>query len=216
MIPDWASERRRMVEHQLRRRGIRDERVLEAMLAIPREEYVALEDRANAYRDDPIHIGHGQTISQPYMTALMAQELQLTGSETVLEIGAGSGYAAAVLGKLAARLVTVEIVPDLSRLARENLNRTRCGDNVTVIAGDGSLGYPPLAPYDAISVAAGAPDIPAALLEQLADPGRLVIPVGEFQDQELRVVEKAGGRIDYHVAVMCRFVPLRGGGGWES
>jgi len=205
-----------MVEHQLLRRGIRDERVLAAMLSIAREEFVALEDRATAYRDDPIHIGHGQTISQPYMTALMAQELRLTGSETVLEVGTGSGYAAAVLGRLAARVVTVEIVPELCRLARENLSRTLTGGNVSVIAGDGSLGYAPMAPYDAISVAAGAPEIPAALLEQLGDPGRLVIPVGEIQDQELRVVEKRGGRIDYRVAVMCRFVPLRGGGGWES
>jgi protein-L-isoaspartate(D-aspartate) O-methyltransferase len=214
MIPDWASERRKMVEQQLRRRGLHDERVLQAMLEIPREEFVSPESRLFAYRDDPIHIGFGQTISQPYMTALMAEVLQLTGSETVLEVGAGSGYAAAVLGKLAARVVAMEIVPGLCDLARNNLRRTGRGDNVIVVCADGSLGYPELAPFQAISVAAGAPEIPASLLRQLADAGRLVIPVGERSDQELRVVEKSGGRIDYRVATLCRFVPLRGDEGW--
>ena len=215
MMADWAAERRRMVETQLRRRGIRDERVLEAMREIPREEFVADADRANACRDDPMPIGCGQTISQPYMTALMAQELRLTGVETVLEVGAGSGYAAAVLGALAARVVTVEIVPELSALAWSNLRRAGCAGNITVVQGDGSLGYPELAPYAAISVAAGAPEVPASLLAQMADPGRLVIPVGERQDQELRVVEKRGARIEYRVATMCRFVLLVGGEGWK-
>jgi protein-L-isoaspartate(D-aspartate) O-methyltransferase len=204
-----------MVERQLRRRGIRDQRVLDVMLAVPREEFVPVEERATAYRDDPIPIGYGQTISQPYMTALMAQELHLTGGEMVLEVGAGCGYAAAVLGALTKRVVAIEIVPELCSLARTNLDRTLRGGNVEVLAGDGSRGYPPLAPYDAISVAAAAPEIPSSLLEQLCDPGRLVIPVGERDDQELRVVEKRGGRIEYRVAVMCRFVLLRGGGGWN-
>jgi protein-L-isoaspartate(D-aspartate) O-methyltransferase len=204
-----------MVEMQLRRRGIHDEGVLEAMLEIPREEFVPAESRVMAYQDEPIHIGHGQTISQPYMTALMAESLELTGAETVLEVGAGSGYAAAVLGAVAARVVTVEIIPALAQLALENLRRTSRDANVTVVCGDGSLGYPEGAPFDAISVAAGAPEIPAALLEQLKDPGRLVIPVGDYGDQELRVVSKQHRRIDYRVAVLCRFVPLRGGEGWE-
>jgi protein-L-isoaspartate(D-aspartate) O-methyltransferase len=204
-----------MVETQLRRRGIHDEGVLGAMLEIPRQEFVAAESRLVAYQDEPIHIGHGQTISQPYMTALMAEALELTGTETVLEVGAGCGYAAAVLGAMAARVVTVEIIPALAQLAVENLRRTGCGANVTVVCGDGSLGYPEGAPFDAISVAAGAPEIPAALLGQLKDPGRLVIPVGDYGDQELRVVSKQHGRIDYRVAVLCRFVPLRGGEGWE-
>jgi protein-L-isoaspartate(D-aspartate) O-methyltransferase len=208
-------ERRKMVEAQLRRRGIHDERVLRAMREIPREEFVPAESRLLAYQDDPIHIGHGQTISQPYMTALMAESLELAGTETVLEVGGGSGYAAAVLGALAARVVTVEIIPALAQMARENLRRTGRDANVTVECGDGSLGYPEAAPFDAISVAAGAPEIPAALLEQLKDPGRLVIPVGDYGDQELRVVSKLRGRIDYRVAVLCRFVPLRGGEGWE-
>lgn len=207
-----------MVETQLRRRGIRDERVLRSMLEIPREEFVPGPEgapaRALAYQDEPVPIGCGQTISQPYMTALMAESLELTGAETVLEVGAGCGYHAAVLGALAARVVTVEIIPTLARLARENLRRTGHDGNVTVVEGDGSLGYAELAPYDAISVAAGAPEVPAALLEQLKDPGLLVIPVGERWDQELRVVSKRRGRIDYRVATLCRFVLLRGGEGW--
>jgi protein-L-isoaspartate(D-aspartate) O-methyltransferase len=204
-----------MVEAQLCRRGIRDERVLQAMREIPREEFVPAESRLMAYQDEPIPIGRGQTISQPYMTALMAESLDLAGTETVLEVGAGSGYAAAVLGTLVARVISVEIIPALAQLAGENLRRTGRDTNVTVVCGDGSMGYPEAAPFDAISVAAGAPEIPARLLEQLKDPGRLVIPVGDYGDQELRVVSKQHGRIDYRVAVLCRFVPLRGGEGWE-
>jgi protein-L-isoaspartate(D-aspartate) O-methyltransferase len=153
-------------------------------------------------------------MSQPYITALMAESLELAGTETVLEVGAGCGYHAAVLGALAARVVTIEIIPTLAKLARENLHRTRRDGNIQVVLGDGSLGHAELAPYDAISVAAGAPEIPATLLEQLNDPGLLVIPVGERWDQELRVVSKRHGRIDYRVATLCRFVPLRGGEGW--
>jgi len=204
-----------MVEAQLRKRNIRDERVLRAIEEIPREEFVPMESRLMAYSDDPIHIGYGQTISQPYMTALMAESLELKGTETVLEVGAGCGYAAAVLGALARRVISVEIIAGLVLQARENLQRTARDSNVEVVAGDGSSGYAEWAPYDAISVAAGAPDIPASLLEQLNDPGRLVIPVGEREDQELRVVWKDRGRIDYRVATLCRFVPLRGGAGWR-
>jgi protein-L-isoaspartate(D-aspartate) O-methyltransferase len=214
LIPDWAVEREQMVETQLRRRGIRDDRVLRAMGEIPREEFVPHELRVTAYRDEPIHIGYGQTISQPYMTALMAQELELRGDETILEVGSGCGYAAAVLGALGARVVTVEIIPALVELARANLRRTRRDGNVMVVRGDGSMGYAEAAPYDAISVAAGAPDVPMSLLDQLNDPGRLAIPVGDREDQELRVVWKERGRIDYRVSTHCRFVPLRGGEGW--
>jgi len=215
MIPDWAAERRRMVEVQLRRRGIHDGRVLAAMQEIPREDFVPMELRVLAYRDAPITIGYGQTISQPYMTALMAQELELSGKETVLEVGAGSGYAAAVLGCLAARVVSVEILPPLARLARANLRRARREHNIHVVEGDGSWGYAEESPYDGISVAAGAPDIPAALLEQLRDPGILVIPVGALADQELRVIARRDGNISSRVAAACRFVPLRGGEGWR-
>lgn len=214
MIPNWPGERQRMVEEQLRRRSVHDPRVLAAMGEIPREEFVPLEWRVTAYGDSPVTIGYGQTISQPYMTALMAEALELDGTQTVLEVGAGCGYAAAVLGALARRVVSLEIIPELAEMARQNLRRTGRDQNIEVIAADGSLGYAPLAPYDAISVAAGAPDVPPALLDQLRDPGRLVIPVGEFEDQELRVVHRQDGRIDYRVATLCRFVPLRGGEGW--
>lgn len=204
-----------MVETQLRRRGIRDPRVLRAMREIPREEFVPAESRVLAYRDEPIYIGFGQTISQPYMTALMAEVLELDGTEAVLEVGSGCGYAAAVLGALAARVISVEIVPGLVHQARGNLRRTLRAENVTIVQGDGSLGYPEGAPYDAVSVAAGAPEIPLSLLDQLHDPGRLTIPVGDRDDQELRVVWKQHGRVDYRVATQCRFVLLRGGEGWR-
>jgi protein-L-isoaspartate(D-aspartate) O-methyltransferase len=215
MFPDREEERREMVETQLRRRGIRDERVLRAIEEIPREEFVPADARFLAYRDDPIHIGYSQTISQPYMTALMTELLELGGNEDVLEVGSGSGYHAAVLGALAATVVTVELEPALARMARENLARTGRDANILVVAGDGSMGYPQLAPYDAISVAAGAPEIPAALLDQLKDPGRIVIPVGERIDQDLRVIWKRNGRLDSRTATACRFVPLRGEEGWR-
>jgi protein-L-isoaspartate(D-aspartate) O-methyltransferase len=185
------------------------------MLRILREEFVPEDAAQEAYRDDPIQIGYGQTISQPYMTALMAEVLELQGDETVLEVGSGCGYAAAVLGALARRVVTVEIVPELAAMARDNLSRAGLDRNIEVVAGDGSWGHAKGAPYDAISVAAGAPEIPAALVEQLGDGGRLVIPVGEFGDQELRVVTKRGGRMESRVVTFCRFVPLRGVEGWR-
>jgi len=215
MIPDWRPERQHMVDRQLRKRGIRDERVLDAMLAIPREEFVPLESRVCSYRDEPVQIGYGQTISQPYMIALMAELLELTGTETVLDVGGGSGYHAAVLGQLAARVISIEIIPALARQAEQNLLRTGFGGNITVICGDGSQGWPEAAPYTGISVAAAAPDIPEALLAQLGDPGRLVIPVGDRRDQELRVIVKSGGAVSERVATLCRFVPLRGDGGWQ-
>lgn len=204
-----------MVDTQLRQRGIRDERVLAAMLEIPREEFVPPESRLEAYQDGPILIGEGQTISQPYMTALMAESLELRGTERVLEVGAGCGYASAVLGALAARVTTLEIIPKLVQQARDNLRRTARDGNVRVVAGDGSGGFAEAAPYDAISVAAGAPEIPAALVEQLNDPGILVIPVGAIDDQELRVLTMRGGHVDCRVPTLCRFVPLRGGEGWQ-
>ncbi len=214
MIPDWPSERASMVERQLRKRGILDRRVLDAMRSIPREEFVPLESRVASYKDEPVPIGYGQTISQPYMTALMAQELELQGTETVLEVGAGSGYSAAVLGALAARVVSVELVPALAALAQRHLKKTGRLGNVTIVCADGCNGWPELAPYDGISVAAAAPDVPLRLLEQLRDGGRLVIPVGDFLDQELRVIVKEVGKLRTRVSTHCRFVPLRGHEGW--
>jgi len=215
MIPDWSTERTEMVERQLRKRAITDERVLAAIGEIPREEFVPLESRVSSYQDDPVHIGHGQTISQPYMTAFMAQCLELRGPETVLDVGAGSGYHAAVLGALAKKVIAIELIPGLARLARKNLTKTGRAHNITVVCGDGSEGCPEFAPYDAISVAAAAPEVPPKLVEQLKDPGRLVIPVGAMRDQELRVITKSGGEIHSRVATLCRFVPLRGNQGWK-
>ncbi len=213
--PDYAALRREMVERQLKARGIRDPRVLAVMLEIPREEFVPAHLRHLAYMDDPVPIGFGQTISQPYMTALMVECLELAGDEVVLDVGSGSGYHAAVLAAIARWVYSIEIIPELAEQARKNLRRVGRDLNVTVICGDGSAGYPEHAPYDAVSVAAAAPEVPPRLLEQLKDPGRLVIPVGSLWDQELRWVTKQGGTVQSRVVTYCRFVPLRGGEGWE-
>jgi protein-L-isoaspartate(D-aspartate) O-methyltransferase len=205
-----------MIEKQLRHRAIHDERVLEAMRRIPRDEFVPQDQRAEAFTDAPILIGYGQTISQPYMTALMAQLLELQGHEKVLDVGTGSGYHAAVLGALARRVISIERIPQLCMLARANLMRTGLDQNITVVCGDGSLGVAEDAPFDAISVAAAAPQTPSALVDQLADPGTLVIPVGTREDQNLRVIRKHNGRIDTRIISGCRFVPLVGRQGWQE
>ncbi len=204
-----------MVSAQLRRRGIHDERVLAAMGTIPREIFVPEPYRERSYEDEPLCIGSNQTISQPYMIARMVQELALEGTETVLEVGAGCGYHAAVLASVAAHVITVELVSELAAAARRNLEATGFRGRVEVVTGDGSLGLPERAPFGAISVAAAAPAVPAALLDQLADGGRMVIPVGSLDEQELLVVTKSGGRTQSRVAAHCRFVPLRGGEGWK-
>jgi protein-L-isoaspartate(D-aspartate) O-methyltransferase len=212
---NFEKKRREMVEGQLARRGIVDQRVLEAMASIPREEFVAEGFRHHAYGDEPLSIGHRQTISQPYMTALMAQSLELKGTEKVLEVGAGSGYHAAVLARLSREVISVELVPELVDLARANL--ARCGvENVSVVLGDGSLGYADEQPYDAISVAAASPGVPAALIEQLAEGGRLVIPVGGRLEQDLRVISRRGGELYPRTVAACRFVPLVGAAGWPD
>lgn len=199
----------------MKARGIRDRGVLRVMGDIPRERFVPEANQFLAYADEPVMIGHGQTISQPYMTALMVECLELTGKETVLEVGAGSGYHAAVIGALAAQVYTIEIIPELAEMARANLEAAGLAGNIVVVCGDGTGGLPDHAPYDAISAAAAAPEVPPALLEQLRDPGTLVIPVGTLWDQELLVIKKSRGKITSRVATFCRFVPLRGSGGWE-
>jgi protein-L-isoaspartate(D-aspartate) O-methyltransferase len=204
-----------MVDQQLRRRGITDERVLAAMLEIPREEFVPIESRILSYIDEPVKIGFGQTISQPYMTALMAQCLELEGTETILDVGAGSGYGAAVLGALGARVVSIELIHGLARFAARNLQRTGRAGNVTVVAGDGSIGHAESSPYDAISVGAAAPKAPAALIDQLGENGRVVIPVGTRKDQSLMIITKKDGATRSRVSTQCRFVPLRGNEGWK-
>ena len=215
-MTDLAQNRQWMVDKQLRHRGIKDERVLDAMNRIPREMFVPGEYRMQAYEDMPIPIGHGQTISQPYMTALMCEALDLKGTERVLDVGTGSGYHAAILAMLAGEVYSIEIIPELAELARRNLAEAGLLERVRVITGDGSLGYPDQAPYDAISVAAGAPEVPAALMDQLGDPGRLVIPVGSRGDQDLEVITKVHGQIAKRVPTLCRFVPLVGAQGWRE
>lgn len=213
-MTDWEKPRQEMVNQQLRRRGIRDPRVLEAMGKTPRHEFVHPHDRHIAYSDEPLPIAAGQTISQPYMVAAMVEALRLTGVERVLEVGAGSGYHAAVLAELAAEVITIEREPALVRIARGNLERTGY-DRVRVVQGDGSLGYAAGAPFQAISVAAGAPEVPARLLEQLDEGGRLVIPVGSLVDQELRLVLRTPEGFKTRVVNYCRFVPLRGAMAWR-
>ena len=212
---NWAEQRERMVERQLVKRGIKDLKVLSAMQTIPREDFVPDEFRSHAYTDEPLPIGLAQTISQPYMVALMAQCLMLSGDECVLEVGCGSGYAAAVLSTLAAKVITIEMLPELAERAEETLRRTGYSTNVLVVCGDGSMGYPEKAPYRAITVAAGAPKPPQALLDQLDEGGRLVIPIGPHKNQELRLVGKTQGRIESRIVTRCSFVPLNGEQGWK-
>ncbi len=193
----------------LRARGVGDPAVLAAMSAVPRHRFVDPAQSDAAYADTPLPIGHGQTISQPEMVAVMLEALGLTGDEHVLEVGTGSGYQAALLGQLARDVVTVEIVPELAARAREALAATGA-DNVRVHLGDGSLGWPAGAPYDAIVVAAAAPRVPAPLVDQLADGGRLVLPVA----QSLTRVTRHGDAVDEVRLGGCAFVPLVGAQGW--
>ena len=212
---EFARQRRAMVEEQIRERGVNSAPVLEAMLAVPRHEFVPAELVDEAYRDQPLPIGEGQTISQPFMVAAMTEALELTGSERVLEIGTGSGYQAAVLSLLAREVYTVESNAALALAARERLERLGY-TNVHVHTGDGTLGLPEAAPFEAIVVAAAAPRVPQPLVEQLAEDGRLVIPVGEAESQELLQVRKTGGHTPWRVLHYCRFVPLIGRHGWRG
>lgn len=208
--------RREMVEQQLKPRGIRDERVLAAMLSVPRHAFVRAQSDPFAYEDRALGIGEGQTISQPYMVARACELAELAPGDRALEIGAGSGYQAAVMGRLCARVVAVELLPDLAARASEVLAELAI-DNVRVVCGDGTRGYPDAAPYSAIVIAAGGPDVPAALLEQLAPGGRLVMPLGPSELQELTVLHKdASGAIARERHDACRYVPLRGAGGWAD
>jgi len=209
-----AEERSHMVEHQLRARGIRDERVLAAMGRISREEFAHAESMAEAYGDYPLPVGAGQTVSQPYIVATMVEALEIEPTDHVLEVGTGTGYQAAVLGELAADVWSIERIPELAAKAREILSRLGYS-NVRVVDGDGSLGLPEHAPYHKILVAAAAPDVPNSLLEQLADGGRLVIPVGSRTDQQIQLIRKTAGKIVSTPRELCRFVPLVGQEGWK-
>jgi protein-L-isoaspartate(D-aspartate) O-methyltransferase len=213
MDATFADSRHRMVEAQLRRRGIRDARVLDAMGRVPRERFAPEDAGDRAYGDYPLPIGFGQTISQPYMVARMTELCALRGDERVLEIGAGSGYQSAILCELAREVFAVEIVPELAEQARARLLALG-HENVHLECFDGSAGWRVHAPYDAILVAAGAPEIPPVLLHQLADDGRLVIPVGQRGDQRLARVTRGLESFSTEWCTECRFVDLVGQYGW--
>jgi protein-L-isoaspartate(D-aspartate) O-methyltransferase len=207
----FAVERQQMVETQVRARGIRDLRLLDAMAAVPRHEFVEPRYRDQAYEDHPLPIAAGQTISQPYIVALMLDLLQLGPSSKVLEIGTGCGYQTALLTQLANHVYSVEPHAELARQAAETLFRLGL-TNFTVVTGDGSRGLPDYAPFDAIIVSAAAVEVPPALFEQLREGGRMIIPVGPPEAQELQLVRKQAGKALIVLREGCRFVPLISGG----
>ena len=214
-VPDDVDERRRrMVADQIHARGVHDERVLAAMARIPRERFIADDAHASAYDDHPLSIGCGQTISQPYIVALMTEALELSGRECVLEIGTGSGYQTAILAELAAEVYTIERLETLADVARDRLAEMGY-TNVHYRAGDGTLGWPSVASFDGILVTAGAPEVPTALTGQLADGGRLVIPVGGLYSQDLLRVRRRGDHFCRESLCRCVFVKLIGDQGWK-
>jgi protein-L-isoaspartate(D-aspartate) O-methyltransferase len=212
---DFELERKQMVTEQIAGRGLRDPRLLAAFEATPRHVFVPEEVRQHAYADGPLPIGFSQTISQPYIVALMTHLLELTGGERALEVGTGSGYQAAILARLAAEVHTVEIIPELAMRAEATLREAGCA-NVHVHLADGSLGWTEAAPYDAILVAAAAPSAPKPLLSQLADGGRMVLPVGGQGYQELEVWRREGMEFKKRSVIAVAFVPLCGEYGWKT
>ena len=214
-MTNYEQERRRMVDDQIIGRGIKDERVLAAMRRVPRHEFLPEAIRGMAYADNALPIGEGQTMSQPYMVAIMTELLGLTSTERVLEIGTGSGYQAAVLAELCIKVYTVERIKTIAEKARATLDRLGY-QNVAIKVYDGTYGWKEMAPFDAIMVTAGAPEIPAPLVEQLKDGGRMVIPVGErFGQSLLKVVKIAEGTVTSR-SIPCVFVPLIGNHGWKE
>ncbi|MGA9040890.1 MAG: protein-L-isoaspartate(D-aspartate) O-methyltransferase [Terriglobales bacterium] len=211
----FALERQSMVNSQLRRRGITDQSVLDAMGKVPRHEFVSENDRSQAYEDHPLPIAEGQTISQPYIVALMLQALSLEPGDRVLEIGTGSGYQTALLAELTQHVYSVERHAQLAEAARITLSRLGY-HNVSVLIGDGSQGWPDMAPFDAIVVSAAAPRVPAALFEQSREGGRMILPVGPSFAQELQLVRKQNGLPVVTHLDGCRFVPLIGVQGYSS
>jgi protein-L-isoaspartate(D-aspartate) O-methyltransferase len=214
MPEELRAVREEMVRKQLESRGIHDSRVLAAIAAVPRHRFVDAALRSRAYGDHALPIGGGQTISQPFMVALMTQALELAGGEKILEIGTGSGYQTAILAEFTPRVFSIERDTELARGAAATLRELGYA-NAILKTGDGSLGWPEHAPFDRILVTAGAPAIPPTLLAQLADPGRLVVPVGDRELQTLELVERRGGQITRRRLVDCAFVPLLGQEGWS-
>ncbi len=214
-MSDFERERNRMVDEQIAGRGIRDERVLAAMRKVPRHEFMSEGMNSSAYSDNAMPIGEGQTISQPYMVALMTELLGLAGPERVLEIGTGSGYQAAVLAELCEKVYTVERIKTLAERARATLDRLGCR-NVAVKVYDGTYGWKEMSPFDAIMVTAAAPEVPPALVDQLREGGRMVIPVGERFSQALYKVVKTREGIVTTRSIPCVFVPLIGNYAWKE
>ena len=212
---DFEAAREAMVADQIIRRGIRDERVLAALRQVPRHRFLPEEAWKLAYSDSPLKIGQGQTISQPYIVALMTELLQVRPGDKVLEVGTGSGYQAAVLALLASEVHSIERVPELAEQAEANLSALGV-ENVRVHLGDGGQGYPPAAPYDRILVAAAAPKTPPALLAQLAEGGQLVIPVGGRTMQTLEIWDRKRGKFTQTNSIPVVFVPLLGAAGWKE
>jgi len=212
---DFDTLRRRMVDEQLLGRGITDERVLAVMGKVPRHLFVADEEKPFAYSDSPVRIDCGQTVSQPYMVALMTQQLKVTSGDRVLEIGTGSGYQTALLAALGARVYTIERHAALTEQARQRLEELGFND-ISYRIGDGSLGWSEEKPFDGIVVTAGAPVVPDSLREQMADGGRLVIPVGSRSIQTLVIVQRAGSMFAEEKRTGCIFVPLVGEQGWQD
>jgi protein-L-isoaspartate(D-aspartate) O-methyltransferase len=215
VIDQYETGRARMVLEQLQSRDIRDPRTLVAMSEVPRHCFVDDALQGRAYGDHPLPIGAGQTISQPYIVAYMTQALRLTGKEKVLEIGTGSGYQAAVLSRMCSQVFTVERINSLLAGARRVFDKLRYF-NIRSKLDDGTLGWPEFAPYDAIIVTAGGPGIPEPLIEQLADPGRLIIPVGDQHEQVLQLLEKKEGEVEISLLAGVRFVDLVGEHGWNK
>src|SRR5437763_14963015 len=204
---DFAAQGKRMVEQQLKPRGIKDERVFAAMAKVPREEFIPVDARAGAYEDGPLPIGYDQTISQPYIVAFMTEQLRPRPSDRVLEIGSGSGYQAAILAEFVAEVYTIEIVEPLAKSAEETLQRLGYR-NVHVKVGDGYKGWPDHAPFDAIIVTCAPNHVPQQLTDQLKDGGRMIIPVGERFAQELYLLDKKNGRLRESAVLPVRFVPM--------
>ena len=207
-------QRKDMVKYQIRSRGVKDSRVLQVMSEIPREIFVPDSLKDEAYADKPLPIGKGQTISQPYIVALMTELLKLKGNEKVLEIGTGSGYQAAILAKLAKEVYTIDRIPELVENAQKHIKKLNI-ENVIFKVGDGTLGLPEFAPFDRIIVTAAAPKVPQALKDQLADRGIMVIPVGSHYFQTLKVIKKQKEKIIEEDSIDCVFVPLIGEQGWK-
>jgi len=214
-VTDYEHKRQRMVERQIRKRGLRSHRVLAAMEKIPRHRFVPENSCDHAYEDSPLSIGRGQTISQPYMVALMTECAALEPEDRVLEVGTGSGYQTAILAELAREVYSIERIPELAEKAEGLLSRLGY-ENVSIRVGDGSEGWSEKAPFDAIIVAAGAPEIPDPLVEQLGAGGRLVIPIGSAHHQTLCTVKKERDEIRKEEGTGCVFVPLIGTFGWEE